>query len=179
MPLPHDIDIHAHTGPLRNDAIVCVDPTQSYDLPPGEGLISVGVHPWNAALATEDTWRKMEGWLDDPRVKAVGEIGFDRMKGPDIDVQSEIFVKQVKMAEKKQLPVIIHCVRAYDILLGQRSRLIKKDNPQQWIIHGFRGKPAVAFQLLNCGIDLSFGEKHNPESFQITPTNRRYRETDR
>ena len=52
-------------------------------------------------------------------------------------------------------------------------------NPsQKWIVHGFRGKPQLAGQLLKAGIDLSFGEKFNPESIQITPIERLFIETD-
>ena len=47
-----------------------------------------------------------------------------------------------------------------------------------WIVHGFRGGPALARQLLDAGFDLSFGLRYNKESFDITPTERRYRETD-
>ena len=42
----------------------------------------------------------------------------------------------------------------------------------------FAGGPALARQLLDAGFDLSFGLRYNKESFDITPTERRYRETD-
>lgn len=178
--LPHNIDVHAHTGPLRVDAVLCVDPVDSDSLPEGNGLLSVGIHPWNAAKADGDTWKRLNAWLDDPRVIAVGEIGLDRLRGPEISFQKIIFERQAIMAATHHLPVVIHCVRAYDLLLNLRKNLLKEFHSvsPQWIIHGFRGKPQLARQLLDAGIDLSFGTIYNPESYAITPSDRRYHETD-
>ena len=38
---------------------------------------------------------------------------------------------------------------------------------QQWIIHGFRGKPQQAQQLLDNGFQLSFGEHFNADSLAL------------
>lgn len=174
--LPNDIDIHTHSGPLRTDAILCVDPTERPTLPEGEGLISAGIHPWNAATADSETWQRLVAWLDDPRVVAVGEIGLDRLRGPHIDLQSKVFADQAVLAAERGLPVVIHCVRAVEMLPAIRKRIVPAAT--QWIVHGFRGKPELARQLLDAGIDLSFGGKYNIESFDITPPTRRYTETD-
>lgn len=171
--LPHDIDIHTHSGNVRHDAILCVDPVEKTALPEGEGLLSVGIHPWNAAGAGEDAWLRLEKWLDDPRVIAVGEVGLDKLRGPGADVQEPVFIRQAEIAARRGLPVIIHCVRYADRILNLRKKF---DN--QWIWHGFRGKPEQARQLLDAGIDLSYGLKYNEESFARTPDERRYRETD-
>lgn len=179
--LRNDIDIHTHTGPLRKDAIVCVDPTETDRLPEGDGLMSVGIHPWNAGRGYEpEVWTRMENWLSDPRVVAVGEAGLDRLKGPDMNLQEEVFVRQALMAVRKGLPLVIHCVRAADRLLGLRKNFVKlgEDENSQWIFHGFRGKPELARQLLDAGIDLSFGEKYNPDAYEMVAPERRYRETD-
>lgn len=171
-----DIDIHAHSGPLRADAIVCVDPTETESLPDGEGLLSVGIHPWNADKASAEIRLRLEQWLDDVRVKAVGEIGFDRLRGPEMAVQREVFDWQAKLAASHNKPVVIHCVRAYDILLQCAK---SRPREEQWIVHGFRGNPILAEQLLTACIDLSFGEKYNRESYAVTPPERRYRESDK
>ena len=62
-----------------------------------------------------------------------------------------------------------------DRLLALRRRL----RPQvRWTVHGFRGKPALALQLLQTGMDLSFGGRYCAESYALTPPDRRHRETD-
>ena len=69
----------------------------------------------------------------------------------------------------------LHIVRAFDVILQARKIL----RPLQvWTIHGFRGKPALAQQLLDAGFDLSFGTRYNEVSYDITPPERRHRETD-
>jgi TatD DNase family protein len=47
-----------------------------------------------------------------------------------------------------------------------------------WIIHGFRGKPQLARQLINQGFYISLGELFNPQTATIIPTNRLLFETD-
>lgn len=173
--LPNNIDIHTHTGAPRCDAVLCVDPTQCDKLPEGDGMVSVGIHPWNAHLADDAVWARLASWLNDSRVVAVGEIGLDRCKGPEEKVQDGVFRRQAELAAALGLPVVIHCVRATDRLLALRKSL---QGANQWIYHGFRGKPETAQQLLDAGIDLSFGDKFNSDAFQLTPSHRRYRETD-
>lgn len=180
--LPPHIDIHAHTGPLRSDAVVCVDPTEAAVLPEGDGLISVGIHPWNADRATAAVWQRLNAWLTDPRVVAVGEAGIDRLRGPAPEVQTAVFERQIDMAARAGLPLVIHCVRGADVLLRLRKKLLHSladgQPAPQWIFHGFRGNAALARQLLDAGIDLSFGNRYNAEAFDITPPPRRYRESD-
>lgn len=173
MPLPTNLDIHTHSGTPRPDAILCVDPTDTEALPEGEGLLSVGIHPWNAEKVTPEILTRFDSWLTDSRVVAVGECGLDRACSADIGKQTECFERQAQTADKHNLPLIIHCVRATDILLRLRKKF-----GGQWIYHGFRGKPAAARQLLDAGIDLSFGTLYNEESFALTPAERRYRESD-
>lgn len=176
--LPHDINIHTHGTAPRHDAVVCFDPVDldGDAIPDGNGSVSVGIHPWNADSVDDDVWRAFENALDnDARIVAVGEIGIDRLRGPSIEIQKEVFVRQVRMAAERDLPVVIHCVRAVDIVLGLHKQL-RPEN--QWIIHGFRGNAATARQLLDAGIDLSYGHRYNPEAYAATPSDRRYFETD-
>ena len=135
--------------------------------------MSVGIHPWNADKADGAVWSRFMAWLGDERVVAVGEIGLDRLRGPEMSVQLEVMNRQLRAAAERQLPVIIHCVRAYDLLLG-----VHFPEDMQRIIHGFRGRPALAQQLLDAGFDLSYGAHYNDDSFVLTPADRRYRETD-
>ena len=174
--LPHDIDIHTHRGEVRADAVLCFDPVETDSLPTeGEGLVSVGIHPWNADKATDETFEQLERMLADPRAVAVGEAGLDRLRGPEMEVQIPVFERQIELARRLGLPLVIHCVRAFDILTALRKR---HPDAGQWIVHGFRGKPELATRLLKAGIDLSYGEKFNAESYEVTPADRRYRETD-
>lgn len=174
--LPLDIDIHTHNRRPDHEAVIAVDPSAGETIPADATRVSVGVHPWNAQrlLDDPDVEARLTAMLDDPRTVAIGEIGFDRARGPRLDVQEAAFARQAALAAQRGLPVVIHAVRANDIVLKHRRR--QPDG--QWIVHGYRGGEAAARQLLDAGIDLSFGARYNPAAYRATPPDRRYSETD-
>lgn len=180
--LPHVADIHTHNldAPAGN-AIICL-PLEWTERPerfrprPG-ALYSAGIHPWWTADEAQ-AQRAAEGLarlLPHPQIVAVGECGFDRLRGGTIDVQTRFYLLQAHLALRHGLPLIIHCVRAFDVLLHVHRQLSR---PIPAVIHGFRGRPALARQLLDAGFDLSFGSHYNPQSWEITPPARRHCETD-
>lgn len=169
-------DIHSHRADLaeRGDTIVSVSPLQPL-LP--AGTYSVGIHPWETSSNIPlNLLKLLVEKARDPRVVAIGEAGFDRIKGGDLDRQNALFDFHAKLAKKLNKPLIIHAVRADDLLLAAAKK--HRPAPGQWIIHGFRGKPAAALALLRAGFSLSFGNFFNQEAFDLTPPDRRYRETD-
>ena len=138
-------------------------------------LYSVGIHPWWTTGDWRSMWPAVEYWARHPQVVALGECGLDKLRGADISEQRECFLRQVELAEQCALPVTIHCVKAFDQIL----LLHKQVHPRmRWTIHGFRGKPQLARQLLSAGLNLSFGRRYNEESWNLTPPDLRYRETD-
>jgi TatD DNase family protein len=73
-----------------------------------EGVyLAAGVHPHEAA--TEVDCRQLERLLEHPKVVAVGEIGLDyyRDYAPH-DAQAKLFIYQLGLAKKAELPVVIH-----------------------------------------------------------------------
>ncbi len=173
-------DIHAHMLPGSTDApegiLVSLTPEEAERVlshPDLKGKFSVGIHPWDTGRPVD--WPRFEEMLRHPAVIAVGECGLDRLKGAPIEVQEEIFRRQIHLAEALGMPMILHVVKALDILL----RLRRRERPStEWVLHGFRGNAAQATQLLNAGLSLSLGPRHNPEVARITPPGRLYRETD-
>ena len=138
---------------------------------------SAGIHPWWTERE-EDVAAMLEGlrhWLDDERVIAVGECGLDRLRGAALAEQERIFLLQVNLAAEGRRPVIVHCVRAFDRLLHLRREF---PTDLEVVIHGFRGAPPIARQLLAAGFSLSFGRRRNEESVNLTPPSRRFFETD-
>lgn len=156
---------------LPEEALLC---PESFQLQEG-GLYSAGIHPWWTEGDRDRLWSGLEHWLRHPQVVAVGECGLDKLRGAAMEIQKQQFERQLERAEQLSLPVTIHCVKAFDQLLAIRKQL----SPSvQWTVHGFRGKPELARQLLAAGFNLSFGTRYNAESFALTPASRRYRETD-
>ncbi len=139
-------------------------------------LYSAGIHPWWTA---EDDFCALlpglEMLLQHPQVVCVGECGFDRLRGAAMTVQEDVFDLHVALSEALKLPVTIHCVRAFDVLLAARKRL---QPTCQWTVHGFRGNASLARQLLDAGLHLSFGKQYNQAAFDITPPDCRHLESD-
>jgi TatD DNase family protein len=113
---------------------------------------SRGIHPWfvNKTIPVE----KLESDLQHPKCIAVGEIGLDKVCSSDFKLQRKLFIQQIELSEKYNLPVIIHCVRASNELF-QLKQEIKPT--QQWIWHGFN-KIQLLQQTLENEIIPSFGK---------------------
>lgn len=174
------LDLHTHLPAPRPGAIISCSP---YELPlPDafpEQLYSVGFHPWNINMSglTPADLQTLRQAAERPDVVAIGEAGIDKARegAAPLFAQMLAFKAQIDVSEELSKPLIIHCVKAHDIVIGLR----KEYNPtQRWIIHGFRGKPSILQMLLDAGIDVSYGELFNPESVALTPLDRVFAETD-
>ncbi len=114
---------------------------------------SCGIHPWyikEEALEKQLSELRRIASLDN--VIALGEAGFDRLRGAGADLQEEAFIMQAELSEEMEKPLFIHCVKGWDELLRNHKEISPR---MRWIIHGFRGKPELAVQLLDKGFYLS------------------------
>ena len=173
-------DIHHHLQPGESNADESRVASIDYDAAiPSEGFFSVGIHPWSTSNMDENELdRAMEIVTEkaaDQRAVAIGECGVDRLRGADIAFQEKVLRKHIELSEHLGLPLIIHTVRANDIIL----RLKKELRPKQlWIIHGFRGKKETALQYLDRGIALSLPENSPLKSTPEFPQSMLFSETD-
>lgn len=177
-----DFDFHTHNlqAPAGH-ALVCIPPQwmanpTAFNPRPGV-LYAAGIHPWDTTDCeyTTRALNQLATLLHHPQVVAVGECGLDALRGADLACQEAVLVEQLKLAGEYALPVVLHAVRTIDRLLHLRKRF-KPTHP--WTIHGFRGGPATALQLLKAGFDLSFGTKYHAEAYALTPKLRKRHETD-
>ena len=105
----------------------------------------------------------------------MGEVGLDKAQGTPLDIQQKELLKWIEISENRELPLILHIVRAFPEIIALKKQLSPK---QPWIIHGFRGKPQLASELLRHGFYLSIGEKYNPEAVAVIPRDRLLLESD-
>lgn len=169
-------DIHTHRTDAGRDAVICIDPSVD-PLPaiqPGWHY-SVGIHPWRADCATDRVWRLLDELSRRPEVVAIGEAGLDTLRGPSPEVQLPVFVRQAQLAEAVGKPLIIHAVRSWADIMALRRQMRPA---QPWIIHGFRGKPQLAAQLVRAGFHISLGKLHHPGVPLVVPPDRLHRESD-
>lgn len=167
------LDSHTHNL-LSTDGIISVDP--HFDSFEHGKHYSVGIHPWLTGQDNiEETMSMLDKIATRNDVEAIGEAGIDRLRGAAENIQTHIFVHHIKLAEHTGKPLIIHCVKALDIII----RLHKEHRPSStWIIHGFRGNAETARQLTSRGIYLSLGEKFNPDAILNIPPHLLLAETD-
>lgn len=142
------INIHTHRSTGRQIEVV----NRTFeDLVPE--YFSFGIHPWEIELWDEKI-NEMSQVLSEENCLAVGEIGLDKLKGPNLVRQMTIFKQQIQLAEQHKLPVILHCVKAWNELKNLKRELKPK---QPWIFHGF-SKASLTKEVLNERIYISLGQ---------------------
>jgi TatD DNase family protein len=142
---------------------------------------SVGAHPWHInEMNFESQMAKVRDYAVHENVIALGESGYDHLKGAGEEIQKRAFREHVAISEEMGKPLFIHCVRAYDTILAEAKNL-KPSVP--WILHGFNGKKALAAQLTGKGIYLSAWVEWairpvSSETLKSIPSNMLFLETD-
>ncbi len=118
---------------------------------------TAGVHPHEASTLDDPGRARLEGWLDHPRVVAVGECGLDyHYLHSTREVQREILAEQLAHARQRRLPVSIH-VRgddAYDEFLELWAS--EGHNELEGVLHCYTGTLDFARRALDRGLFISF-----------------------
>lgn len=163
---------------------------------------AVGLHPLFIKQYNKEYEDKLiNHFLTDPRVRAIGEIGFDRYKGEStIDLQKKYFIRQIEISnqiyqkninsnnfEKRTMPIVIHTRRAdedtYDVL----KNFVPHDKIMH--IHCFSGSLSFCENVLANWKNAFFGitgkilykedvSKHIKDIVKYVPIERILAETD-
>lgn len=142
---------------------------------------SVGIHPWKIDLdRVEADLEIIEEKLQLSNCYALGECGLDKRIETSLEIQTQVFEKQLFLAQKYNKSVILHCVAAFQEIIQIKKRL-QIEVPM--IIHGFSKNEQTAQQLLDKGFYLSFGKyliqnKELEVVFKSIPNDRFFLETD-
>ena len=147
----HFWDFHTHQSGLPHAIYQAESPASAC-----EDTCSVGIHPWSVGLGWEEEITRIQEYVQgNEQVLAIGEAGFDRLKGPEIPLQQSAFYAQASWAAMLGIPLILHCVKSHDLLL---EYLKSAKNPPSIIWHGWNQKPELARQLLSFPVFFSFGK---------------------
>jgi len=175
------INLHSHRKPQQENELVVRNAfvTAQEKLAHISYPISCGIHPWLITNNfTEQLNQLNELLVHVPNICAVGECGLDKLKGPSIELQLEIFHAQIELANHFNKPLILHLVKTYSDILH-----ISKTIKVPFIVHGFKGNSIEAKQLIQKGACLSFGPRllndvQLQETFTQLPIEQIYLETD-
>ena len=115
----------------------------------------MGLHPEYADKAEFDDVARMERlFREDPRLRAVGEIGLDYYWDTTFkDKQKRVFREQLELARQLDLPIAIHSRDAEEDTLAILLDMGFHDYPLQW--HCFGQSRDLALELLSHGWHLS------------------------
>jgi TatD DNase family protein len=138
---------------------------------------TIGIHPHEAKLATDADFEEMAQLAKRSKVIAWGEIGLDYFYDHSPrNIQQQIFVKQLQLAEAARLPVVIHCRPSNDSNDSEDAwEDCLKLLHEHWapsglggILHCFTGTWAHAERALGMGFMISFaGNITFPKAQQI------------
>jgi len=126
---------------------------------------AVGLHPNDIGQLSAECLSEIEQLAQSKRVVAIGEIGLDyHWDTHPRSTQRDGFVQQFRLAQKLELPVIIHCRDAYDDLMEVLEEVdptptgaTSKFNRVAVLLRSFAGKPAHARTALTKGYFLGIG----------------------
>lgn len=179
------VDIHTHSNCSEESEVV-----KLISLMAGERIplhtkncfFSYGIHPWQLETQKKETlMTAFEAKIDSDLFVAIGETGIDKTREIPIELQIEVFEYQLHIAKQKQLPVVLHIVKAIDEVVRSVSK-IKPDVPI--ILHAFNGTKEQVVQLSKKGFYFSVGSAINKSDSRIAtalktiPINRLFFETD-
>ena len=144
---------------------------------------AVGLHPENCADATDADFAAVQALCEHPKVIAIGEIGLDYYweQNPTKAFQQAVFRRQLALAQKLNLPVIVHDRDAH----GDSLAIVREFPSVRGVFHCYSGSLEMAAELLKLGWYLGFdgpitykNAKRAPEVAAITPLDRILLETD-
>ncbi len=119
---------------------------------PGFVFPAFGIHPW--FVDEQDDVNVLKTYLKRGDAVAVGEIGLDFGIGfNNQDRQIRLFIEQLDLALVYQLPVIIHCRKAFEtlyrVLSGYQGKI-------RGVMHSFSGSRELMERFIDLGFYISF-----------------------
>ena len=115
----------------------------------------LGIFPSEAKTYTPDIEQKFIDLAQNPKIKAIGEIGLDYYWDKSFaDIQKEVFIKQIKLADKLGLPVVVHDRDAHKDVFDILASL----NPKNGVLfHCFSGSVEFMKEYVKKGWYIALG----------------------
>lgn len=115
----------------------------------------IGVHPHNAKEVDESVLERINNLSKHPKVVAIGEIGLDYFYDfAPKDVQIDAFRKQIEIAKKQNLPIIVHNRDSDEDLLNVLEK--EQNGDLKGVLHCFSGDVNMMKKSIDLGFHVSF-----------------------
>lgn len=144
----------------------------------------IGIHPndsWNKKIIT-----KLEK-LVTPEVVGIGEVGLDYhyKNTPSKKIQKKLFIKQIKIAKKNEIPIIVHSRDSHEDTYKIIRKYKKKYPKLNFILHSYSSGPDYVQKYVELGVYFSFSgvvtfknAKSTQDAAKLVPLNLLFCETD-
>ena len=140
---------------------------------------AAGIHPEN--LDGKNDISEIEKFLSHNKCVAIGEIGLDyNFRDDNKQEQQDVFINQIKLALKYDMPVIVHDRDAHEDTL----KILKEYKPKG-VVHCFSGSTQMAKEILDLGMYIGIGgvitfknARKLPQVAEMLPLDRLLTETD-
>lgn len=146
----NDVKKVVNVGASIESSLTSIDLANRYDFI----YAAVGIHPHDVSNADESDFAKLEEMTRNKKVLAIGEIGLDYYYDHSPrEVQKEWFAKQIQLAEKLDLPYIVHSRDAtkdtFDII---------KENTREskFVLHCYSQSKEMVTRYVDLGAYISF-----------------------
>ena len=115
----------------------------------------LGVHPSEAKDWDNELIDRIKNYSDNPKIVGIGEIGLDYYWDKSfVDLQKEVFIKQIKLANELYLPICVHDREAHKDTFD----ILKEYNKgSKVVMHCFSGSVEFARECIKEGWYLALG----------------------
>lgn len=145
---------------------------------------SIGIHPMEVekgiSMDSIEQIVKNKFKNDNSKLVAIGETGLDYHFNYPVELQKKYFIKQIELANKYNLPIIIHSRESQEYVEKiLRENMVKK----RGIMHCYSGTPEMSKKFIEMGFYIGVGGpvtryEDVQETVRITPIDKIVIETD-
>lgn len=151
--LSNNVKIVVDTGCSLKSSLLASENAKKFE----EVYFTAGIHPENSNDFLNEELLEIEKLLTLNKCIAVGEIGFDyHYEGYQSNLQKNLFYSQIELANKYNLPIVVHsrdaCLDTLNALKENSSKL-----KNGFLMHCYSESYEVSKEILNLGGYFSFG----------------------
>jgi TatD DNase family protein len=116
---------------------------------------SIGIHPHEADNVSENDLKLFKGFINKPKVVAIGEIGLDYYRNiSSKENQKKLFISMLEIAKDSGLPLIIHNRESHEDMISILKSIM--GSSLKGAMHCFSGDEAFLKTCLDMGFFISF-----------------------
>ncbi len=125
-----------------------IELSKSYDAV----FATAGLHPHDARHYSEEFENSLLQWAEERLIVAIGEIGLDyHYDHSPRDTQRKVFARQLELARRLDLPVVIHSREAQE----DTYQILKDSGVTSGVLHCYSGTLEMAERFMALGFYIS------------------------